>query len=121
MNLKSWLSGILVMGLILALIPLSAQARPYSFYDDHPKYHHPRGNAYGWHGPKHHGRQYNKHFRHHGKGPCHSPYYAHHAGPPPVAYVAPVTPVIGIPYAQPQPYYSQPAIPGFSGNLNWNF
>lgn len=113
MNLNRWASIILMMSLILALNPMGAQAGP--------KCHHPSGHAYGWDGPGPHGfdRHYKKHFRHHGKGRYHSHHYV--AGPPQVAYVAPVTPVIGIPYSQPQPYYSQPPVPGLSGNLNWNF
>jgi len=121
MNLRRWLSVILMMGLILALNPLGAQAEPYSHFRYHPKYHHPRGNAYGWHGPRHHGfdRPY-KHFRRSGMGPHHPRHYAHHAGPP-VAFVAPVAPIIGIPYQQPQPFFSQPATPGLSGQLQFNF
>jgi hypothetical protein len=53
-------------------------------------------------------------------GPRHPHQYGHYAGPP-VAYVTPVAPIVGIPYQQPQPYYSQPPIPGLSGNVNWNF
>ena len=114
MNLKRWLSVIMTMGLILAFNPLGAQARPY---------HHPHGKAYGWYGSRHHGfDRHHKHFRRHGRGPQH-PHYMERVcgGPPPVAYVAPVAPVIGIPYAQPQPYYSQPATPGLSGQIQWNF
>jgi hypothetical protein len=112
MKLSRWLSIILTMGLILAATPLSVQAGPY---------HHPHGNAYGWYGKKHHG--FDRHYKHCGRsgmGPHHPRYYAHHAGPP-VAYVAPVAPIMAIPYSQPQPYNSQPAVPGLSGNLNWNF
>lgn len=108
MNLKKWLTVILIMGLFLAFNPLSGQAGPY---------HHPYGKAYGWHGKRHHGfDRGRKHSRHCYRGPHDS---HHFAGPPPVAYVTPVTPLIGIPYAQPQ--YSQPATPGFSGSLNYNF
>lgn len=108
MNLKRWLTVILMMGLIIAFNPLSGQAGPY---------HHPHGKAYGWYGKKHHGfDRRHKHFRYSHRGPNHSHYYA---GPPSVAYVTPVAPLIGIPYAQPQ--YSQPATPGFSGSLNYNF
>jgi hypothetical protein len=117
MNLSRWFSIILVAGLILALSSLSAQADP-----DRP-YHHPRGNAYGWDGPRH--QRFDRHheyFRRSHRGP-----YNHHymdrayGGPPPVAYMAPVAPVMGIPYAQPQPYFSQPATPGLSGTLQYNF
>jgi hypothetical protein len=114
MSLKRWLSVIMTMGLILAFSPLGAQARPY---------YHPHGKAYGRYKARHHGfYRRHKHFRHRGRGP-HRPHYRERAygGPPPVAYVAPVAPVIGIPYAQPQPYYSQPAIPGLSGQIQWNF
>jgi hypothetical protein len=118
MNLKRWLSVILMMGLILALNPLGAQADPH-----HPRYHHPRGNAYGWDGPRQHASaRHQKHFRRSCNGPRHPRHHGRYAGPPQVAYVTPVTPIIGIqPYTQPQPYYSQPATPGLSGNLNWNF
>ena len=113
MNLTKWLSVILAMGLILALTSLSVQADPY---------HQPYGKAYGWHGKKHHGYdRHPKHYRGDCNGPHHPRRYAHHAGPPQVAYVTPVAPIIGIPYSQPQPYNSQPAAPGLSGNLNWNF
>ena len=111
MNLNRWLSVILMMGLILALNSLSAQADPYR------PYHHPHGNAYGWDGPRPHG--FNRHYKHF-RGSHHSQQYAHHAGPP-VAYVAPVAPIIGIPYQQPQPFFSQPATPGLSGQLQFNF
>jgi hypothetical protein len=117
MNLKRWLSVILMLGLILAFNPLGAQAGPCRPYD------HPPGKAYGWDGQGPHGfaRHY-KHFRRSCKGP-HNPHYVArvYGGPPPVAYVAPVAPVIGIPYAQPQPYFSQPAPRGLSGNLNFGF
>jgi len=116
MKLSRLLSVILMMGLILALNSLSAQADPYR------PYHHPHGNAYGWHGSKHHGfDHYPKHFRRSCMGPHHPRHSGHHGGPPPVAYVTPVAPVIAIPFSQPQPMYSQPPTPGLSGNLNWNF
>ena len=118
MNLKRWLSVILVMGLILALSSLSAQADP-----DWP-YHRPHGHAYGWDGPRHHDYcRYDRHFRH----SCRGPHHVHHVervygGPPAVAYVAPVAPVMGIPYAPPQPYFSQPSgPPGLHGQFNYNF
>lgn len=116
MKLSRWLSVFLMMGLLLALNPLGAQADPYPSYGHHPKYHHPRGNAYGWHGKKHRDFDCRQKYR----GPHHSGHYANYAGPP-VAYVTPVAPVIGIPYAQPQPYANQAAPPGLSGNLNWSF
>ena len=47
MNLRKCLSVILMMGLILAVSSLSAQADPYH------RYHHPHGKAYGWHGSRH--------------------------------------------------------------------
>jgi hypothetical protein len=117
MNLKRWSSLILVMGLILTLTSLSAQADPYR------SYHHSHGDAYGWDGPRPHGfERRHKHFRRSRKGP-HHPHYVDrvYAGPPRVAYLTPVAPVIGIPYAQPQPYVSQPAPPGLSGQLQYNF
>ena len=117
MNLNRWLTVILTMGLILAFNPLAAQAEPPW---ERPYYHHPRGKAHGWYGKRHH--DYDRHYRHFRRsceGPHHYRRHEYHAGPP-VAYVAPA-PVIAIPYAQPQPYYSQPATPGFSGSLNYNF
>jgi hypothetical protein len=121
MNLRRWLSIILIMGLILALSSLGAQADPYG------PYHHPRGHAYGWDGPgAHHFDRHYKHFQRSYRGP-HNHYYVErrvYTGPPAVAYVAPVAPVMGIPYAQPQPYISQPVQPGppgFHGQFNYNF
>ena len=110
MNLRRWMSLILVMGLVLALSSLSALADP-----DWP-YHRRHGHAYGWDG---HG----KHFRHSCKGPHHVHYVERvYGGPPAVAYVAPVAPVMGIPYAPPQPYFSQPSgPPGLHGQFNYNF
>ena len=121
MNLRRWLSVILMMGLILALCSLSAQADPYR------SHRHPRGHAYGWDGPgPHRYGHHAKHFRRSCKGPHHRYYVERvYEGPPAVAYVTPVAPVMGIPYApQPQPYYSQPyqdVPPGFHGQLNYNF
>ncbi len=112
MNLKKWLSVILALGLILALIPLSAQAGPRR---------HCYGDVYGWGGPRHGFDRHYKHFRGRGRGPHHPHYVERVYGGPPVAYVTPVAPMVGIPFAQPQPYYSQPAIPGFSGTLQYNF
>lgn len=122
MKISRWLSVVLMMGLILALSPLDVQAEQCPPFGPHPKYHHPRGNAHGWHGQRHDAlNRHQKYFRHSGRGPHHPPHCAHHAGPPSVAYVTPVAPIIGIPYSQPQPFSSQPAIPGLSGNLNWKF
>ena len=42
MNLSRWLSVVLMMGLILALNSLTAQA------DRYRPYYHSHGNAYGW-------------------------------------------------------------------------
>ena len=64
MNLKRWLTVILMVGLILAFNPLSGQAGPY---------HHPHGKAHGWYGKNHHefdGRH--RHSRHFPGGPHHS-------------------------------------------------
>ncbi len=115
MNLRRWLAVILMMGLFLVLSALSTQADPYP-------YHYPHGNAYGWHGQKHHDfdRCYRKHFRRSCMGP-HFPRHYMHPGPAPVAYVAPVAPVVAIPYASPQPYASQPAPRGLSGTVQYNF
>ncbi len=122
MNLKRWLSVILMMGLVLALSSPAAQAGPP--FEPQPYYHHPHGNAYGWDGPRARGFDHHyKYFRHSYGGP----HRFHHAdrgcgGPPQVAYVAPVAPVIGVPYAQPQqPYFSQPAPRGLSGTVQYNF
>ncbi len=116
MNLKKWLSIMVMVGLILALSSLSVQADPYR------PYHHPRGNAYGWDGPRHHDfERFDRHAWRHNGGPHHPRYVERVYGGPPVAYVAPVAPVGGIPFAQPQPYYSQPAPRGLSGNLQYNF
>jgi hypothetical protein len=109
MNLKRLFCVILMMALILALTYLNAKADP------HGPYHHPRGKAYGWDGPR----------PHHHKGP-HNPRYVDQVFvvPPPVAYVAPVPPVVGIPYTplpQPQSYCPQPATPGLSGQFQFNF
>jgi hypothetical protein len=121
MKRRRWLSVILMMGLILALSSLGAQAKPYR------PYHHPRGHAHGWDGPgpRHFDRHY-KHFRRSCRGPRNHHYVERvYQGPPAVAYVAPVAPVIGIPYApQPQPYYSQPqqyGPPGLHGQINYGF
>jgi hypothetical protein len=114
MNLKRWFGFILMTCLILALNPLNAQAGPY-----HP-YHRPHGKAHGWHGPKRHGwHSHYKHFRRSCRGPHNHHYADQFYGPPSVVYMTPVTPVI--PYAQPQPYYSQPVIPGLSGQIQYNF
>jgi hypothetical protein len=117
MKLSRWLNVILMMGLILTLNALGAQADPYR------PYHHPPGNAHGWAGPKHHGCD--RHYQHYwrsSRGPQ-NPHYVHrvYGGPPPVAYVTPVAPVVGIPFAPPQPYVSQPAARGLSGQLQYNF
>lgn len=57
MNLPRWLSVILMMGLILVLSPLSAQAwrnQPNFQQPQHRAFtpHQPRGNAFGWHGQR---------------------------------------------------------------------
>ena len=119
MNLKGWLSIILMMGLILALSALGAQADPYG-------HHRPRGHAYGWDGPGPHDYGcHGRHFRHSRRGP-HNHHYAErgYGGPPAVAYVAPVTPVMAMPYAPSQPYFSQSsqqAPPGLHGQFNYGF
>ncbi len=116
MRLRRWLSVILIMGLILALSSLSAIADPYR------PYHHPHGNAYGWDGPRHHDfDRCDRHAWRSNRGPHHPHYVDRVYGAPQVAYVAPVAPVIGIPYAQPQPYFSQPAVPGFHGQFSYGF
>jgi hypothetical protein len=117
MNLKRWSGLILMTGLILASTSLSVQADPYRAY------HHPHGNAYGRDGPRAHGfDRRHKHCRRSCRG-SHNPHYVDrgYAGPPAVAYVAPVAPIIGIPYAPSQTYAPQPAPRGFSGQLQYNF
>lgn len=114
MKLSRWLTVILMVGLILALNSLSAQADPYR------PYHHPHGDDYGWDGPRHHGfDRYDRHAWRSYRGPYH-PHYVDrvYGGTPVVAYVPPV---VGIPYAQPQPYVSQPAAPGFHGQFSYGF
>ncbi len=112
MNLKRWVSVILVLGLVLALTPLTVQADPYWRGD------HPRGHAYGW--ERHRGfDRHDRYWRHHWRGPHHRPYMERYYGAPQVAYVTPMAPVVGIPYAQPQPYYQGPR--GLSGTLQYNF
>lgn len=117
MNLKRWSALILIMGLILAFTPPGAQAEPY------PGYHHPRGHAYGWHGSRRHGfERRHKHFRGSSRGPLHHRHMDRvYTGPPRVSYIEPVPQVVGIPYVQPQPYYSPPATPGLSGHFEYNF
>lgn len=100
MNLRRWLSPMLLTGLILAATPLIALA-------------HPPHEPYGWHG-----RHY-KHYRHHHKhyrGQKHHVYHIYET-PPAVTYVTPINPYIGMPYNQ--PYYSPP--PGLSGTIQYNF
>ncbi len=111
MNLKKWLSIILVTGLFLAINSLSAQADPWR------PYWHPHGKAHGW--ERHHDFDHFDRHRWHSCRGSHGPRYVErvYTGPPAVAYVQPA-PVIGIPYAQPQPYYSKP---GLSGTLQYNF
>jgi hypothetical protein len=123
MNLNRWLNVAVMLGLILILSPLGAQADPYPRFESHQKYHRPQGKAYGWHGGRPHGYdRYQKQFRCSGGGPRNFHPYAHqvYAGPPPVAYVAPVAPIIGIQQIpQPQPIYSQPGPPGFHGQITF--
>ncbi len=122
MNLNRWLSVILMLGLILILSPLGAQADPYPPSRSHQNYHRPHGNAYGWHGGRSHGFDHHPaQFRRSWGGP-HQPrtYVQQVYTAPPVAYVAPVAPIIGIPsMPQPQPIYSQPGPPGFHGQINF--
>ena len=122
MSLNRWLSVILMLGLILALSPLGAQADPYQPFEPQPYYHHPHGNAYGWDGPRH--DRHRDYYRGSCEGPRHPRPYVQrvYAVQPPVAYVTPVAPIIGIqPCPQPQPYYSQPAAQGLHGQFNFGF
>ncbi len=128
MNLKRWLSVILMTGLVLALNSLSAQADP-----DWP-YHHPRGRAYGWDGPRHRAygwdgprhHDFDRHYEHFRRS-CGGPHNRHYVervygGPPSVTYVTPVAPVMGIPYAPSQPYFNQQsAPPGLHGQIGYSF
>ena len=117
MSLNRWLSVILMLGLILVLSPLGAQADPYQPYD-HQYYHHPHGNAYGWDGPRH--RDFDRHREF--CGPRQPRTYVQQVYAPPVAYMAPVAPIIGYQACpQPQPFYSQPAPPGLHGSVNFGF
>ena len=121
MNLNRWLSVIVMLGLILVLSALGAQADPYPPY--HQDYHRPHGNAYGWHGGRAHGYdRCQKQFRRSCAGPHQPQAYVRqvYTGPPQVAYLQPVAPIIGIQQIpQPQPIYSQPAPPGFHGQFNF--
>jgi hypothetical protein len=124
MKLKSWSIIFLMLGFFLVLSPLGAQADPYPPFERHPnyRYHHPHGKAYGWHGkrPYAYGRHH-KYFR--------GPYRFHHrrsyvervyTAPPPVAYVAPITPIVGVqPCPQPQPMYAPSPLPGIHGQINF--
>jgi hypothetical protein len=116
MNLKRWAALILMMGLILLFNLPGAQAAPY------PGYHHPRGHAYGWHQARRHGfARRHRHFRRSFRGPHHRHMGRVYAGPPRVAFLEPIPQVVGIPYVQPQSYYSPPAAPGLSGHFEYNF
>jgi hypothetical protein len=122
MNLKRWLSVIPMLGLILALGPLGAQADPYPPFAPESNYHHPHGNAYGWHGPRPQAfDRHQRYFRRSCMGPHNPRAYRHHVygGPPPVAYIAPVTPILGIQPYQPQPVFSQPGPPGLHGQITF--
>ncbi|MFI5331346.1 MAG: hypothetical protein ACHQ2F_10000 [Desulfobaccales bacterium] len=122
MSLNRWLSVILMLGLILALSPLGAQADPYQPFDPHPYYHHPHGNAYGWDAGRHHDFDRHREYSRGSWGPHHPrPYVQQVYAAPPVAYVAPVAPVFGIQACPQQPYYSQPAPPGLHGQVNFGF
>ncbi len=115
MSLNRWLSVILMLGLILALSPLGAQADPYQPFEPRPYYHHPHGHAYGWDGPRHRGYERECYRPHHPRPQV-------YAVQPPVAYVTPVAPIIGYQACpQPQPYYSQPAPQGLHGQFNFGF
>lgn len=117
MSLKRWLSVFLMLGLILALSPLGAQAEPH--FKHHPRYHHPHGKAHGWH--KRHARGHRHAYRHWREK--HYPRrYVRYVAPPAVTYVQPVAPLVAIqPYPAPQPLYSQPAAPSFSAQFNFGF
>ncbi len=107
MNLKRWLSFFLTLGLFLTLSPIGVQADPYR-----------HGHDYGWYGPgPHEFKRHRKHFKHYCKGP----HYVRevYVAQPPVAFVAPVAPMM---VPQPQPYYSQPSVPnGLHGSLTFGY
>jgi hypothetical protein len=123
MNLKRWPTFILMIGLFLVLSPLGAQADPYPPSEPHPYYHHPHGNAYGWHGERPHDWDRHREYSRHYMGPENRHAYMHqfYAAQPPVAYLAPVTPMMGMmqPCPQPQPFFSPPAAPGLHGQITF--
>jgi hypothetical protein len=91
MNLQRRLSLILMMGLLMVLSPLSAQAwrsQPYSRQSNHRAFtpRQTRGNAYGWHGQRRHwqqtrGNAYGRHGqRRHWQQPRHSFAQGRHPG-----------------------------------------
>jgi hypothetical protein len=123
MNLKSWSIIILMMGFFLVFSPLGAQADPYSRFERHRHYHHPHGKAYGWHGARtYHYDRHRKHFRHSYRFSHHRRPYVQrvYEAPPAVAYVAPITPIMGVqPCPQPQPMYSPSPLPGIHGQITF--
>lgn len=123
MNLNRWLSVIVMLGLIIVLSPLGAQADPYPHFKYNKKWNHSHGKANGWHGGRSYGYdRYQQQFRRSCGGQHHPRSYVQqvYTGPPQVAYVAPVAPIIGIQQIpQPQPIYSQPGPPGFHGQINF--
>jgi hypothetical protein len=123
MNLKRWSTIILMMGLFLVLSPLGSQADPYPPCGPHANYHRPHGNAYGWHGQRPHGSDHHQgYYRGSRMGMHHPRPYVQkfYAGPPQVAYVTPVAPIVGIqPYQPPQPVFSPPASPGLHGQITF--
>jgi hypothetical protein len=108
MKLHRWSMVIPVMGLLLALSPLSALAGPNQFFGHQPNYgactpHQPHGNAFGWHNQRpqwHHSFAQRhhpgyEHFRH--------PNLGHHYGPrAPFAHA-------GYPGHNPGPYFGPQA------------
>ena len=119
MNLTRSLSVFLMLGLILVLSPLGAKAGP--DFGHHRRYQHHHGKSYGWHGPRRHAVERRHAYRHWRRS--HFPHrYVRYGGPPSVVYVRPVAPLVGIqPCPAPQPYYPQPAPPGFSGQFTFSF
>ncbi len=84
MNLRRWLTPILVMGLIMALTPINALAwrgLPFSRQNHQGFMHHqPQGHAYGWHGQRPPMFQHNRPFLARGHHPYQQSGYGQYQG-----------------------------------------